>query len=173
MMLAIALAACGGGASRTTSPPTPPASVHPTAQLPALRALGLSPGELPALGDVPGAAVDKLMDTFDDSLDACCEDCHVKNDPRAPTRAKKISREMWHRFTRELVTLDGSPAYCDSCHAGSVRFLDRRDPEALRRWMRDNYVDKLRKRDGTAVECATCHGEPFQPKLVESFASAQ
>ena len=141
--------------------------MHATTQLPHLVALGLDPRHLPSLGEVPAASMNPLMDTFDDSLDACCEDCHVKNDPRAPTKAKRISGEMWHRFTQELVTLDGQPAYCDSCHGGAVRFLDRRDPGALRQWMRDNYVGKLRKRNGSAVTCATCHGEPFEPRILE------
>jgi hypothetical protein len=113
-----------------------------------------------------------LMETFDDSLDACCEDCHSKSDLHAPTRAKRISEAMWDRFTRQLVTTDGNPVYCDSCHDGAARFLDRRDPEALRRWMRDTYVARLRQHDGSAVTCATCHGEPFEPRLVDRMASA-
>jgi hypothetical protein len=174
--VAIALSACGGKASQVgPAGPAPgsPASVHPTAQLPHLAALGLDPEHLPALRDVPAASMDRLMDTFDDSLDACCEDCHAKNDPRAPTRAKRVSAEMWRRFTRELVTLDGKPAYCDSCHGGAARVLDRRDPAGLRQWMKDNYVEKLRKRGGGAVVCATCHGEPFEPKIVERLWSSQ
>jgi len=107
------------------------------------------------------------METFDDSLDACCEDCHRKADLRAPTRAKRISDQMWQHFTQELVTLDGKPAYCDSCHQGQTRFLDRGDPDALRVWMRDNYVGRLRKRDGSAIQCSTCHGEPFEPRIID------
>jgi len=174
--LALALAACGGSASPSPATPDAPGrvvEVGPTEQLHALLAIGLDPERLPRLGDVPGAAMKPLMETFDDSLDACCEDCHVKNDPRAPTKAKRISGEMWQRFTRELVTQDGSPAYCDTCHKGAVRFLDRRDPAALRAWMRDNFVARLRKRDGGAVECATCHGEPFEPRIVDRLWLAE
>jgi hypothetical protein len=169
-LLALRLAACGGKVAHVepAGPPAgAPADVHATAQLTHLVALGLDPRHLPSLGEVPAASMNPLMDTFDDSLDACCEDCHVKNDPRAPTKARRISGEMWHRFTQELVTLDGQPAYCDSCHGGAVRFLDRQDPGALRQWMRANYVGKLRKRDGGAVTCATCHGEPFEPRILE------
>jgi len=170
LLATIAVTGCGGSASTTGEVPGPSRAMPtlgPTTKLPDLLALGLDPKQLPGLHDIPTIAMKPLMETFDDSLDACCEDCHVKNDPRAPTKAKRISGEMWRRFTQELVTRDGSPVYCDSCHRGTLRFLDRRDPAALRAWMRDNYVAGLRKRDGGAVECATCHGEPFEPKLIE------
>lgn len=171
LALLVALVACGPSARRAdhAAAPTvgPMEAVTPTSKVPDLVALGLDPKHLPPLGEVPERAVKPLMDTWDDSLDACCEHCHEKRTPKAPTREKRVAAEMWSRFTRELVTLDGSPVYCDSCHHGALRFLDRSDPAALRAWMRDSYVVRLRKRDGSPVECATCHGERLEAKIIE------
>ena len=172
LILALALAACTG---RAPPPPVPVAVAAPermpepgrTEQGPTLHALGVDPAHLPPLHDVPEAAVKPLMNTFDDSLDACCEDCHVKNDPKAPTDAKRISAEMWHRYSQDLETVDGEPVYCDSCHKGRLRFLDRSNREALSQWMRVNYVDRLRAKDGSRMECPTCHGRPFEPKIFD------
>ena len=140
-----------------------------TTQTAALASLGLDPTNLPELSQIDRDKMEPLMDTFDDSLDACCDDCHIKSHPEAPTRAKLVSGRMWHDFTRSLRTADGQPVYCDSCHKARLRFLDRSDRDALARWMRANYVDKLRLRDGSAVECSTCHGRPFEPRILEKL----
>ena len=153
--------------------PAPMPEPTRTAEGEALAKAGVDAAHLPELHALDGKSRDAVMDTFDDSLDACCEDCHAKNDAKAETDAKRISGEMWHRYSRDLVTVDGDPVYCDSCHGGRLRFLDRSNREALNQWMRTNYVDKLRPRDGSRMECPTCHGRPFEPKILEKLWHAR
>ncbi len=177
MELKVALAlSCLAVACRRPAPapaPQPLPRTGGTRQTAALAALGLDARDLPELSAVDARTMKPLMDTFDDSLDACCEDCHVKNDPKAPTDAKRIASEMWRRYSRDLVTIDGAPVYCDSCHEGRLRFLDRSDPKALSQWMLANYVRKLRRKDGSRVECSTCHGRPFEPRILENLWHAR
>jgi len=138
-----------------------------------LAALDIDAKRLPDLTAIRAKTMPALMDTFDDSLDACCMDCHVRDDPKAPTVEKRIAHEMWSQYAREFTTVDGGAVYCDSCHQGQLRFLDRSDSKALSTWMQTNYVDKLRLRDGSRVECATCHGRPFEPHIFQNLWSAR
>ena len=146
----------------------PPPVLTTTTQLGPLAAMGLDSQNLPELAAVGERTMKPLMETFNHSLGARCEDCHARKDPGAVTGAKLVSREMWG-YTRDLVALDGTLVYCDSCHQGRLRFLDRSDPDALPRWMLVNYVRKLRHRDGSRVECFNCHGRPFQPGILDKL----
>jgi hypothetical protein len=91
------------------------------------------------------------------SLGARCGDCHTEGDFAAPTRRKKIAARMWDQFAAQLTTVDGSPVFCDSCHQGRVVQLDRTDKPALARWMDASFVDGLKRKDGKAEECESCH----------------
>jgi len=102
-----------------------------------LKALGLTPGALPPLDQLPPATLRKVMKTFTKTLGSRCEACHVAGDFAAPTPRKAIALGMWNHFVRGLETKDGSPIYCDSCHQGSMTpLLDRHDQKALGRWQR-------------------------------------
>jgi formate-dependent nitrite reductase cytochrome c552 subunit len=64
---------------------------------------------------------------------------------------------MWNDFAAKLAMSGGGPLFCDSCHQGRIVQLDRRDKKALSKWMDDNFVAKLGRKDGKSHECETCH----------------
>jgi hypothetical protein len=99
-----------------------------------------------------------LMQTFSGSVGAC-ETCHG-GDFGAPTDNKTITRHMWEDIVARFELADGGLLYCDSCHQGQARFLDRSNREAVELWMQENMVDKLVRRDGQPNSCASCHGDP-------------
>jgi hypothetical protein len=136
-----------------------------------LTALGLSPQALPALNKLPPDTLRMVMKTFSKALGTPCTGCHDQNDFRAPTPNKKIATGMWNEFVRKLARDDGSPVYCDSCHAGKRTFLDRHDKKALSAWMDQNFVAKLKKTAGGDHSCETCHGDPFEPRFLEAWRS--
>lgn len=201
LLVSIALAACGGGSAEAPpaqAPNAPSASaphmrqgnggastlgtvafsgamkpVVPSAMLADLQAIGLDPKALPPLEKLEPEKLRKVMKTFSKSLGVVCTDCHVENDFRAPTPRKNIAAQMWNQFTSGLTLEDGSPAYCDSCHQGSIGpLLDRKNKKALSAWMDENFVGKLKRRDGKEHSCETCHGDPFEGKFVAAWAKA-
>jgi hypothetical protein len=103
------------------------------------------------------------MRTFTKSLGVQCNGCHDTTDFSKPTPQKTIAGHMWNDFVKQLSLADGSGAlYCDSCHNGQKDFLDRSNHPALAAWMKANFVGKLKRNDGAAHNCGTCHGNPFQ-----------
>ncbi len=129
---------------------------------PELRALGLDPDHLPRFEDLRPDQIRGIMTTFTRSLDVACTECHDASRPEAPTRMKHLATRMWNEFVKDY-SVAGSGAYCDSCHQGQKRFLRRELHEDIAQYMSDSYVDKLARRDGKAVECETCHGDPAEP----------
>jgi hypothetical protein len=197
--LSITIAACGGGNAAAPAAESPAAQPAPVATGPRgnggaatlgaapftgemkpiaastmaadLQALGLDPKALPPLDKLEPDKLRRVMKTFTKSLGAVCTDCHVENDFRAPTPRKSIAARMWDHFVRDLAMEDGALVYCDSCHVGRLTpLLDRHDKKALSTWMEANYVDKMKKVDGKEHGCETCHGDPFEPKFLGSWA---
>jgi hypothetical protein len=125
-------------------PPVPFADVHPEG------------------GDSPGHA--SLMHSFAASIGSDTEDdcnhCHVDwhDESVRINETTRIARHMWDDILGKLELADGQPFYCDSCHQGRAKFLDRSNPKAVEAWMQANMVDKLRRRDGQKHDCTTCHG---------------
>jgi hypothetical protein len=64
---------------------------------------------------------------------------------------------MWDDLAAKLTTADGSPIFCDSCHQGRIVQLDRSDKKALAKWMDASFVVALKRKDGKAQECESCH----------------
>ncbi len=169
-----------GAADASSHAPAPPASAGALSPMPTvaattmaadLTALGLDVRALPALDKLPPDKLRKVMKTFARSLNTTCTGCHDENDFRAPTRNKKIASGMWNHFVRELAQASDTPLYCDSCHAGKKTFLDRHDKKALSQWMDQNFVAKLKRRDGKDHSCETCHGDPFEGRFLETWAA--
>lgn len=132
-----------------------------------LKELGIDPAALPPLNKLEPEKLRSVMKTFTKSLGVRCNHCHDPNDFRAPTPNKTIATHMWNDFTRTLTMASGGPdgegpIYCDSCHGGRSKFLDRNDRGELGRWMQSNYVDALKRTDQKEHGCETCHGRPFQ-----------
>jgi hypothetical protein len=109
-----------------------------------------------------------VMSTFSRALGVRCSWCHETNDFAAATARKAVAAFMWDSFVAQLEQVDGSPLYCDSCHHQSTVFLHRNVDEklALAKYMKEEYVDQLRLRNGHQHGCATCHGEPFNPRFL-------
>jgi hypothetical protein len=154
------------GASVSTPAGLPPAAVDmkapvPTAMIDDLRALGLDAKSLPPIEKLEPRTLRSVMKLMAKSLGARCGDCHQEGDFAAPTRRKKIAAHMWDEFAAKLSTGDtpgaGAPLFCDSCHQGRITLLDRSDKKALAKWMDENFVAKLQRRDGKSEECESCH----------------
>jgi hypothetical protein len=158
------------GSATTPSGPLPSTSpvemkpVMASAMVDDLWALGLDAQSLPPIEKLEPRTLRSVMKLMARSLGVKCSDCHQEGDFAAPTRRKKIAAHMWDEFAAKL-SLTGSgngeaPIFCDSCHQGRVQLLDRRDKKALSKWMDDNFVARLDRRDGKtgkSVECETCH----------------
>lgn len=166
----------GTGTSGGTST-TPPlrTGVGPEV-LEALTKGGVDVATLPAdLEDLTGdkQKLSAVMKSFTIALGTTCDGCHVKSgakiDYSAPSPKKNVAKKMWSTFVRGLQQADGSALYCDSCHQGKMKFLDRANKEALSTWMAANFVTKLARRDGAEHGCATCHGSPFDGNVIEAW----
>ena len=138
-----------------------------------LKKLGIDPLKPPPLNKLSPDVVRKLMPTFAKSLGVKCEACHDTNNFKAWTPTKRIAEGMWQHFVVDLAMADGSPLYCDSCHGGKEKYLDRHDKKALSKWMDDNFVGKTKRRDKKDNECATCHGDPFEGEFLKQWASVK
>jgi hypothetical protein len=109
-----------------------------------------------------------LMQSFDGALGGC-EACHV-SDYSVWTAQKYVSLHMWADMMTNLRFKDGGVLFCDSCHQGQARFLDRSDSDAVTLWMQINLVDKLERVDGEPHGCETCHGEPANYELIDAWS---
>jgi hypothetical protein len=163
----VASAAPSASGASAPSGPLPSTSaiemkpVVPTAMVDELHALGLDLAKLPPIEKLEPRTLRGVMKLMAKSLGLKCNDCHQDGDYAAQTRRKKIAAHMWDEFAAKLALASpggvDAPLFCDSCHQGRVQLLDRRDKKALSKWMDENFVVKLDRRDGKAVECETCH----------------
>ena len=129
----------------------------PTALGADLQALGIDAANLPPIEKLEPKALRGVMKLMAKSLGFKCADCHAEGDFAASTRRKKIAAKMWDEFAAKTTMDDGSPLFCDSCHQGRSVLLDRRDKKALGKWMDASFVGLLKRKDGKATECETCH----------------
>jgi hypothetical protein len=162
----------GTGSSTASTPPStigPMKPIKASAMEADLKAIGLDIKKLPPLNKLEPDKLRKVMQTFKTSLGVQCTGCHDANDFKAATPNKKVATHMWNDWVRGLTMEDGSPLYCDSCHQGSAKFLDRHDKKALSGWMDANFVSKLKRADKKEHGCETCHGDPFEPKLLDKW----
>lgn len=132
-----------------------------------LTAMGLDLKNLPALDKLKPEQMRKVMTTFTKALGWQCKDCHGTGKFEAPTPMKNVTTHMWNEFVKGI-SFDGGALYCDSCHQGKAKYLDKSDKKALGAWM-DQEFDKKMKRGSVNQTCATCHGEPFNPDFMENW----
>jgi hypothetical protein len=162
-------------AGATTAPPTtaPGAktkTIAPTEMGPALKELGLDVKNLPPLNKIPPDKIRKVMGTFTKALGTQCTGCHDGDDFKKATPNKKLASRMWNEFVRGYTMEGGGAVYCDSCHGGKTTFLVR-DPglKELSKWMDENFVSKMKKTNGQAHSCETCHGDPIEGKFLHTW----
>jgi hypothetical protein len=124
---------------------------------------------IPDLEKMDLAAKKKLMPLFQKALGyAECTGCHAADgDYHTSTRNMKISRKMWSQFVAATRDDKGGLVFCDSCHNGATKILNRMDHKAVGKFMHENYVAKLTRADKQENGCATCHGTPMQPDIIE------
>ncbi len=110
----------------------------------------------------------KLMPLFQKALGYdSCNGCHAGDgDYRTSTRNMKVTRKMWSQFVSALRDDAGGLVFCDSCHNGAERILNRTDKKTVSKFMHEDYVAKLTRADKQRNECATCHGTLMQPEII-------
>ncbi|NUQ79434.1 MAG: hypothetical protein HUU21_38480, partial [Polyangiaceae bacterium] len=135
-----------------------------------LKATGISLTKISEIGKIPLAQKKKLMPLMQKAMGyTACTGCHVEGDFKAETRNLKISREMWNAYTVPLRDEKGGVLFCDSCHSGQAKVLNRADQEAVKKFMEDEYEHKLTRADKKEMECSTCHGEAMELKIIEKL----
>ncbi|MDP9035879.1 MAG: hypothetical protein M3O50_13850 [Myxococcota bacterium] len=122
-----------------------------------LMAIGLDPANLPPIDKLEPTVLRGVMKLMARSLDVKCVDCHEEGDFAAPTPRKRVAAKMWNEFVVKLTLSGGAPLFCDSCHQGRVQLLDRTDKRRLARWMDDQFVNGLSRKDARDHGCETCH----------------
>jgi hypothetical protein len=109
------------------------------------------------------------MDLMAESLGVECSACHEGKKYKLDTPQKAIARFMWDRMTAPHSLKEG-PLFCDSCHQGSRENLDRNHSSGVKAYMKTEYSGRLlRHSDGEGAKCATCHGEDFEPDILDSL----
>ena len=160
------VAGCSGASPDGATPPPRGSSAEAT-----LRAAGLPLDALPAsLDALPAAQLDAVMLTFSSSLGLDCNGCHDANDAARSTERVRIAARMWSDFVVARRFADGRPLYCDSCHQGRATFLAHDDTHALGLWMERYFTDGLVRADGRKNDCFSCHGTPFDPGFLDTWA---
>ncbi|MEP7124270.1 MAG: hypothetical protein ABJE95_25305 [Byssovorax sp.] len=114
------------------------------------------------------AAKKKLMPLFTKALGYTeCTGCHAADgDYHTSTRNMKISRKMWSQFVAATRNDKGGMIFCDSCHNGANKILNRTDKKAVGKFMHDEYVAKLTRADKQENSCATCHGGYMETDII-------
>ncbi|MCL2778491.1 MAG: hypothetical protein FWD73_10845 [Polyangiaceae bacterium] len=135
-----------------------------------LKKIGLDVQNLPPLRKLEPEKLRLVMKTFSKALGTKCTGCHDEDDYRAPTPNAKITSKMWDIYVRGFAQTDGSALYCDSCHDGKMKFLDRHDRHSLAGWMCENYTEKLRRVDKQENSCESCHGDPYKARFLSTWA---
>jgi hypothetical protein len=151
--------------------PAPAAAVANTDIVPSkmvadIKAIGIDLAKPGDLAKMDMSKKKKLMPFFVKALGMSgCEGCHVAGDFKAPTHNKQMASGMWNHFVRDLRAKGGGAMFCDSCHQGKQKLLDRSDKKALAKFMTANYQDKLDRADQKEHSCTTCHSDPFEGKV--------
>ncbi len=112
----------------------------------------------------------KLMPLFVKALGyESCTGCHVEGDYEKVTRNIKVARQMWDHFVVGMRDAQGGALFCDSCHGGKAKSLDRSAMDGLQKLMETDYQGKLTRADKKPHDCSTCHGAGPEPKIIEKL----
>jgi nitrate/TMAO reductase-like tetraheme cytochrome c subunit len=85
-------------------------------------AVGKKLSGLQVLKGMPEERVTQVMVAFTKALGVDCDYCHT-GDFDDETPRKQIARFMMTEFSSKLVTKEGGPVNCNSCHQGNARPL--------------------------------------------------
>lgn len=135
-----------------------------------LKKAGVNIDKMSDLEKLPLAAKKKVMPLMQKAMGyEACTGCHVEGDYKKDTRNMKITREMWRAYSVPLRDEKGKAVFCDNCHSGQAKVLNRADKEALKKFMEDEYEHKFTRADKKEVECSTCHGDDMELKVIEKM----
>lgn len=164
-----------GAAPASSSAPAPAAGgpsgntpIGPSKYIEDVKKIGIDFKKATELEKIPLADKKKLMPFFQKSLGYdSCTGCHVDGDYKQATRNMKIARGMWKSFVAALRDDKGNPIFCDSCHQGKAKLLNRANRKAVADFMESDYQNKLNRADKKDHACSTCHGEDMETKIFE------
>lgn len=167
----------------TTSAPTASASTPPPAAPPGppimaskmgeeLKKAGFDLAKLPAkLGKMSDGQKKKIMPLFVKALGyENCNGCHVEGDFKKKTRNIHIAEHMYDEFVAALRDdKNAATMFCDSCHQGKAKILNRSDLKAVGKYMDEQYVGKMARADKKDHACGTCHGDTMEMKVFDKM----
>lgn len=125
----------------------------------------------PKLDKMSGAQKKKIMPLFVKALGyESCTGCHVEGDFKKKTRNLRIAEHMYDEFVASLRDDKGAATvFCDSCHQGKAKVLNRSDLKAVGKYMDEQYVGHLARADKASHECGTCHGDTMEMKIFDKL----
>ncbi|MEZ4297621.1 MAG: hypothetical protein R3B70_21850 [Polyangiaceae bacterium] len=175
-------------AAPTAEPTAAPSTTAPAAAAPAgpnvipsgmaedLKKAGFDLAKLPpSLDKMSLAQKKKMMPLFVKSLGyENCTGCHVEGDFKKHTRNTEIAEHMYEEFVANLRGDKGAAnVFCDSCHQGKPKILNRSDLKAVGKYMDDQYVGHFERADKGDHGCATCHGDLMEMKIFDKMWKVQ
>jgi hypothetical protein len=160
--------AAPGTGKPAAGPPSQP--ITPSKYLEDVKKIGVDLTKSPDLSKMPMDKKKKIMPIIQKAVgfDACTG-CHVEGDMKAKTRNRDIGAGCWKNFVAVLRDEKGGPIFCDSCHSGKPKMLNRADQEGLKKFMEDEYEHKLTRADKKEHACSTCHGEALELKIFDKM----
>lgn len=123
------------------------------------------------------------MKQIADAVGARCNYCHIakkpdgKPDYKADSPLKETARYMKTHFVDALVTKDGKPLTCATCHAGKVTFLPRElPPDAKKSAVEGDRLATMKRMAVIAkslgVQCDFCHAKGPDGKFAYELPTA-
>lgn len=155
------------------APPGPPVMASKMAE--ELKKAGFDLAKLPAKIDkMSDGQKKKIMPLFVKALGyENCNGCHVEGDFKKKTRNIHIAEHMYDEFVAGLRDEKGAATmFCDSCHQGKAKILNRADLKAVGKFMDEQYVGHMARADKKDHGCATCHGDTMEMKIFDKMWQA-
>jgi len=137
-----------------------------------LKKAGFDIAKLPATIDkMSDAQKKKIMPLFVKSLGyENCQGCHVEGDFKKHTRNTNIAEKMYTEFVVALRDEKGAATvFCDSCHQGKPKVLNRSDLKAVGKFMDEQYVGHFNRTDKKEQACGSCHGDTMEMKIFDKL----
>jgi hypothetical protein len=163
-------------ATASVAPTAPPAPAGPPIMASKfaedLKKAGFDLAKLPPkLDKMSDGQKKKIMPLFVKALGyADCKGCHVEGDFKKKTRNMHIAEHMYDDFVVAMRDEKGAATmFCDTCHQGSAKILNRTDLKAVGKYMDDQYVNHLARSDKKDHGCSTCHGDTMEMKIFDKM----
>jgi len=163
--------AASSSAAATPPPSTPPPPAGPAGTpvqastlLADVKKAGIDPAKNPVLEKMSSADKKKVMPFFVKALGyKDCTGCHASlSDYKTVTHNMQLTRGMWDHFIAYGRDTNDAVMFCDSCHAGKDKILNREDKAGVKKFMESDYVGKIHRADKKAMECTTCHSDKME-----------